>query len=427
MAGVLAVAGTELDAVRAERNRILSTMLAQVDGLADRAVDAIRAEIPAYAAKHPVTDAAFLADVRAQVLNHYHAKLIAFLEERSVTLEDIAFAKPAATRRARAGFALEDYIDAYRVGRQVFWEALVATARDTAVGHDAALSLVTPLLRSNDFASAHAARAYVEYQQYAVAGADRERRDLLEHLLAGEMPPPGPLLGAAQGFGLRPDGRVMVAVGLPADSRLDVDAPYVASAAIARACTGEPKTLVVARQSEIVAVSALRAGTEPLTICARLTEVQERLRREGLPLAIGVSTVATGVANLPHAYAEAHAALRCLPDGEGGIAALPRMSPFDYLTLRADETAWQLVDPRLRTFIDDDRRKDGSLVATVRAFADADLNLRLTAERLRVHPNTALYRLRRVEERTGRNPRHVTDLVDLMLAIALAERAMTLR
>ena len=36
-----------------------------------------------------------------------------------------------------------------------------------------------------------------------------------------------------------------------------------------------------------------------------------------------------------------------------------------------------------------------------------------------VHPNTAHYGLRRIEERTGCNLRHSRDLFDLLVAIAL--------
>jgi DNA-binding PucR family transcriptional regulator len=43
----------------------------------------------------------------------------------------------------------------------------------------------------------------------------------------------------------------------------------------------------------------------------------------------------------------------------------------------------------------------------------------MAAERLQVHPNTAQYRLRRIEERTGRNPRRIADLLDLLVTIAL--------
>ena len=57
-------------------------------------------------------------------------------------------------------------------------------------------------MRYSDIACTHASRAYVEYQQHLVADADRERRDLLEHLLAGELPTHRPLLAAAKAYGL---------------------------------------------------------------------------------------------------------------------------------------------------------------------------------------------------------------------------------
>jgi DNA-binding PucR family transcriptional regulator len=199
---------------------------------------------------------------------------------------------------------------------------------------------------------------------------------------------------------------------------VDADAPHAASAALARAGVRGERTLVVVRQAEIVAVPVLRPGTGPAAVCDCLEAVRARLGREGLPLAMGVSTVAAGAAELPRAYLEARAALEAVGD-DGGMVALPRLTPFDYLTLRADDAARRLVDPRLRAFLDEDRARGGVLTATIRVFAGADLNLRLAAERLQVHPNTAQYRLGRVQARTGRNPRRIADLLDLLVAIAL--------
>ena len=85
--------------VRAERRRILDTLLEDLDGLAERGVAALRAEIPAYGEG----DARFVEDLRDQVRSHYRVKLAALLEDRMVTLRDIAFVRAAATRRARAG------------------------------------------------------------------------------------------------------------------------------------------------------------------------------------------------------------------------------------------------------------------------------------------------------------------------------------
>jgi hypothetical protein len=406
--------------VRAERARILSTLQDRIDAVVDRAVEAMREEIPAYAA----APAAFFADVRHQVYLHYSLKLERLLGEDDVSLDDLRFARGAAMRRARLGFALEDFINAFRVGQQVFWEAVVEAAGPTAAGRDAALSLATPLMRYCDFASTHAGHAYAEFLQHAVADADRERRDLLEHLLAGKLPSRGPLLAAAQSYGLRADARMLVAAAVPVGPDPDADAPYAASAAIARSGLRELRTLVVVRQSEIVAVAALCADGDARAQCRRLEALQRRLREEGTPLALGVSTVADGVAELPRAYAEARSALECIAGDGGGVVALPRLSPFGYLALRVDDTAQRLVDPRVREFLEEDRARGGVLTATIRAFADADLKINGAAEQLQVHPNTAQYRLRRIEERTGRNPRQIADLLDLLFAIALEERSV---
>jgi sugar diacid utilization regulator len=399
--------------VCAERRRILVTLVDELDDLVASAVVALRAEIPAYREAGP----RFVEDLRDQVRSHFAVKLAALREDRMVTLEDIAFVRAAATRRARAGFALEDYLNAFRVGQQAFWEAVVACAGQTPLGQAAALTLAGPLMRYCDFASTHAAHAYVEYQQYMVADADRERRDLLEHLLAGEMPTRGPLVAAAQAHGIAADARMLVAAAVTVNAG-DADAPHIGSAAIACAGLHDAKTLVVVRQTEIVAILVLGADADPCRLCDRVDALQRRLRSEGIALAMGVSTVAAGVGELPRAYQEAHVALSGVAD-EGGVEALARLTPFDYLALHADDTARRLVDPRLRAFLEDDRRRGGALTQTIRAVAAADLNLRVAAERLQVHPNTAQYRLRRIEERTGRNPRRIADLLDLLVAIAL--------
>jgi sugar diacid utilization regulator len=404
-------------AVRAERRRILSTLLEHSGALVEAAVEAIRAEVPAYAAQ----EEPFFVDVRDQAAKHFRTKLCLLLEERDATLEDVAFVRGGAMRRARAGFALEDYLNAFRVGQQVFWEAVLATAGHTPLGHEAALTLNAPLLRYCDFVSTHAGRAYVESQQYMVAEDDHQRRDLLERLLAGTVPVNGPLLAAARGYGLGAETPMMVALAVVVGPQADADAPFAASATITRAVPWQARILVVVRQGEIVAVPALCHGADPAGLCDHLEAACDRLRREGMPLAMGISTVADGVAELPRAYLEARTALEGVAGG--GVVALPRLSPFDYLALRADDTARWLVDQRVRAFLDEDRARGGVLIATVRAFADADLNLRVAAERLQVHPNTAQYRLRRVQERSGRNPRRIADLLDLLVAMTLDDGA----
>ena len=55
----------------------------------------------------------------------------------------------------------------------------------------------------------------------------------------------------------------------------------------------------------------------------------------------------------------------------------------------------------------------------LRAYFDADMSLRQTAERLYLHKNTLQYRLDRVARETGYNPRVFTDAIRLYLALKL--------
>ena len=98
---------------RSERDRILAALLAEVDELAERALVRMPEEIPAYRGR----DEAFFADVHDQVCRHYRTKLAA-LDNRPVTREDLAFARPCALRRARDGIVLDDFLHAFRIGRQ---------------------------------------------------------------------------------------------------------------------------------------------------------------------------------------------------------------------------------------------------------------------------------------------------------------------
>jgi PucR C-terminal helix-turn-helix domain/GGDEF-like domain len=406
----------ETDAVLAGRARILTELLGRIDSLSEIGAAAIFAEIPAYGARR---DDAFYRDVREQVREFYSTVLSSLLEARTVSADDIAFVRPAAMRRARSGFDLKDYMNAFRVGLQTLWDSVVSAAGDITSEREAALTLASPLMRYIDFFSTQAGQAYVEFQQSVLAEADRERRDLLELLLAGELPASGPLRSTAQNHGIGPDSCMLVVVAAVLADGRSHDAIRASSAAVVRAYRGDRTPLVIVRQGEIVAVPVVRAGDDPEELCRRLEGEQMHLSSDGVPLAVGISTLAGSVAELARAHVEAREALESL-SGRPGVVALPRLAPLEYLLLRADETARRLIDPKLRAFLADDLGRDGVLSATLEEFARSDMNLRAAAGKLHIHPNTAHYRLRRIEERTGRSPRRVADLFELMVAIALA-------
>ena len=154
-----------------------------------------------------------------------------------------------------------------------------------------------------------------------------------------------------------------------------------------------------------------------------LTDPIERAGRElangGLRLAIGISTAFESTAGLPDAYRDACIAIESLGSG-GGVLALAERSAFDYLILRADATAGRLLSPAVRRFVEEDLAAGGALTATLTAYAAADLNAKVAAERLYVHVNTAHHRLARIEEKTGCDLRRLSDVQELLIAIKLA-------
>ena len=398
----------------AERRRLLTPLLENVDGLAARGVAAMRAQLPAYAA----ADDRFGADVLDPVRRNTIAIFQAMLEGREATAEDHAFQRSAAMRRARSGFALEDYLSAYRVGQKVMWDAIAAEAEEQQVSPRAIVWLASHLMQHIDYAAQHAAQSYVEFRQHGLADAARERRDLLEHLLDGKLPEAGTLAVAAEryGIGARTPALVAVAVSLTADEAQE--GPALASASLARAGLTDTTSLVVVKQSEIVAVMTLGRDHDPEPVIVRLESAEQRLRAEGVPLAIGVSAIADAVEELPHAYSEALTAMRFVGK-DGGVASLTRLTSFEYLAMCADSTAHRLQDPRVIEFLHEDRSRGGVLIATIRAYAEADMNLKEAAASLHVHPNTAQYRFQRVEELCGRNPKRFADLHSLVVAITI--------
>jgi PucR C-terminal helix-turn-helix domain/GGDEF-like domain len=400
----------------AERERLLGPLLHDLNALAFAALAALRRDLPAYTDRGET----FHQEVLDQLRRNYSVLLSALIEARPPSAEELAFQRGASMRLARAGFAVEDYLSAYRVAQQVLWDAIVAHAERAGSDQKLVLELAAELMRDMDFATTHAGRTYAEYREHASAAVGEERRDLLEQLLRGVLPTDGPLAAAAERCGIGARTQTLVAVAVPLAAGSHRDAAELASATFAGVGLREPCALVVVRRHQLVAVLSLTGQPDPERLCVRLDQAHERLRNEGAPMAIGVSAIARGIGELSAAHDEAVSAVRFVGKA-GGIFALTRVSLLDYLTLSGGATARRLIEPRIVTFLADDARRGGMLVATLATFAAANLSLKHAAARLHVHPNTLNYRLQRVEYATGLNPRRFEDLRALLAAVEVNE------
>ena len=395
--------------------RIATMLAARRAELATESLREIRAAIPAYSA---IDDPVILADVTEHVAENHDALRSSLVRGEPVTAQELAFIGPHAALRARRGVPLADFLQAFRIGHRVIWDAIVEFAAEDEQAAAAALDAARLVMEFIDLASTHAAQAYLEAQQLLLAEGDRVRRDLLEDLLAGREPAPGPRLTAARAAGLESRGRCVVIGAVPVSPADDELALRSAASALARAAGGVLRPLTVVRQDEIVIIRALDGDD-----ARRLTEPVERAQRDlaatGVRLAIGISTPLETTAALPDGYREACAALESVPPG-GGVMALPDLSAFDYLTLRSDGTVLRLLAPAVRRFVEEDTAGGGALTATLLAYASANLNAKVAAQRLYIHVNTAHHRLARIEDKTGCDLRDLGDVQELLIAIRLA-------
>jgi hypothetical protein len=323
-----------------------------------------------------------------------------------------------ATRRVAQGISLADFLQAFRIGQLTLWQSVLDAAGQDTRAREAALLSVAQLMQVIELGSTVAAEAYVAAQQHALAESDRVRRDLLEDLLARRPPSAaGPKRALLRTTGLGPDTRLLVTA-----ATLAADLPEGLTLRDAASTVG-PRGLAVVRQDEIVGIAPLPRGGAAAA-AAGFGRACADLTRRGIRLAVGVSTVHTGLLEVPEAYAEAQIARDGL-GGAPGVLALPMLSSFDYLVLREDETARRLIRPQVRQFVAEDVAAGGALIATLVEFAACDLNAKTAAERLHLHVNTAYYRLERIAERTGCDLRRLADVMELLIAVRLLTTSKT--
>jgi sugar diacid utilization regulator len=404
-------------------NALLDAFEQRGGSVAGAMTRAVLAEVASYPASG---EPGLAAEVHEHSLEHVHSFVACARHGRPPQAGELEFVRGRALRRERDGMPLAELLHAYRVGLREVWRALVSLAGEGGAHPDTVLEMTAFALAYTDAISVAAADAYTAATQRRRADVERERRDLLEDLLAG-----GEVEGRAEELGvdLRTPLAVVVAAPPPTTAPrsgaavpgpaelasvepLDAETMRRAARAFERqAGSGPQSAFVVLHHGKVVVLAPIgRGGIAHLR--NRVARAQSALARAGHgDLAAGISLPVTTLAGTAHGYIEATRAQRHAPTGT--VVALGDVRLLDYLVEHAGETAHRMVPIWARTL-------GGELVGTLRTFAANDLNVARTAPALNVHPNTVRYRLDRVAALTGRNPRRFLDLVDLLAAIALA-------
>ncbi|MEV7968569.1 helix-turn-helix domain-containing protein [Sphaerisporangium sp. NPDC088356] len=135
-------------------------------------------------------------------------------------------------------------------------------------------------------------------------------------------------------------------------------------------------------------------------------------------VSVGVSAGLIGPGAIRGGAEEAGHARRLAEARGGGV--VPSDEIYTHVLLLAtvpDDVRRSFADRILAPLFAYDRRHQSELVRTLGTFLDCAGSWNTCAERMHVHVNTVRYRIRRVEELTGRDLSAMEDRVDLFLAL----------
>ncbi|MFI7005362.1 PucR family transcriptional regulator [Streptomyces sp. NPDC050145] len=330
---------------------------------------------------------------------------------------DVSSARQTGRARAEQGVPLADTLHAYRIGTELLWTELLAEARrHPEVSDDHLVSESARFWSLFGLLAEAVAAAYREASTELTSRVQARRSALVTSLFAG-VTTDRTLWEAARELGLPEHGPYAVAV---------VEAVTEAVAATGASFAETEAALLRANLPSVweplpdqhLALIALPAEASEKT-CLRV------LRRSGAR--VGFSPLFASLSELPQALRFARLAL----SAQGTSPGVARFDddPLAMVVAAAPTEGAHLMRAVLGPVLGLPAVERSRLLRTLEHWFAAAGSAGDAAQSLFVHPNTVRYRLRRVEELTGRSlsdPRTVADVSVALLAVrnsaAKAER-----
>jgi len=149
-------------------------------------------------------------------------------------------------------------------------------------------------------------------------------------------------------------------------------------------------------------------------------ELATRLTKEllliGDAVLIGVSNDVPATSQIPSAHRQALLALE-LASVTDRVVQFAEISTRRLLLHLTAEEMQQVLPPWANEFFRLDDKLAGGLIATVRAYANADMNVLKAANALSVHPNTIYSRFQKLLDSTGLDARSYHTLTELLIVV----------
>ncbi|MGN6816080.1 MAG: PucR family transcriptional regulator, partial [Solirubrobacterales bacterium] len=247
---------------------------------------------------------------------------------------------------------------------------------------------------------------------------ETERRlagDVLAAALSGRMDPTE-LRRRLEPFGIGEEAAVLV---------FALDDPAEAAATLEAALAADACAAVVAPHSvadrELLCSVIDCADRDPIEVA---TEAREKVTREHGPVRAAASRPAAPE-RLRHSFHEARCALEATAFGNGAapeVASWRDLGAFTLLLSIQDDDALDLYcDSVLGPIERGDEDYGGELLRSLEAFIEQNGQWERAARQVYCHRHTLRYRMRKVEELTGRDLSRAHDRIEFWLALRAKE------
>ncbi|MBB3041098.1 helix-turn-helix domain-containing protein [Nocardioides sp. LMS-CY] len=393
--------------------RVARAMLKEFDDLMTRIVTEVWSSVPAYAELM-----LHQSELRERTRENVHNVITCLLEDREPTAEELARATATGERRAIQGVSASSVIQSFRTAERALNEEYVDWCARMQVQRANIGSGRAAMIRCLDALEQAMLEAHMEIQRQVEEDLRLSEPGLFRRLATGSSVELADLQRLAVTMGIDdPERGTFVIVALASRVRAD------------RAAMERHRHRFVSRLRQLFAVPVLSGtveaeGLEWVTLFAMpwrgddlrslATRIADSFRYDAATdVVAAISNTCVGMSGLGTACKQAITTLesRSATD-DGPPVHLFRDRLLEVMVHRDPPMGRHLVQRYLEPL-----EGGGDLLVTLRTHLEQDLSVRATAEALHVHKNTVVYRLRRIEERTGLLTRRPRDLAKLVLAV----------
>jgi hypothetical protein len=371
-------------------------LLDRVDQLATELTELIRTTEPFYRAGGVVR----ADDLRASVLDNLVHILSRFAGRPRTGLEP-----PRATgrRRAEQGVPLAEILHAYRIAGKFLWSAILAEAAGTGSDPSSLLEAASDLWFIIDELSGEVTASYRDTVDERARRHHQTRQAMLDVLLRGDDGDGTGLWDSVTALRLPRQGPFVVAA-VPTLGPGVEPAPGIEDALRRRGVPSAWRVQVDAQVGVLVLSSRVRIDQ----VCALLAEL--------VPATVGLSEVYENLESTPAALRQARIAGRATSANGAGAVRYEQV-PVGVLLASAPDAAALVASSILGPVLALPEAECDSILTTLGIWFDDEGATSAAATHMHLHRNTVRYRLRRLEELTGRNLTQPTGIAQLYLAL----------